>query len=85
MNKRDQYLQARREQTDWDDDLLQESGLPGPRANLELVQAAADLGTAEQFRRWLALGPEAIPAKRALEFLPLCGVVGWAGCGPRAS
>ena len=40
------------------------------------MQAAADLGTAEQFRRWLALGPQATPPKTALEFLPLCGVVG---------
>ena len=76
MTKRAVYLQALPTLADWDDYLLKESGLPGPRANLELVQAAADLGTPEQFQRWLALGPAATPAKTALEFLPLCGVVG---------
>ena len=76
MPKLASYHQTLRGLPDWDDLLLKESGLPGPRANLELVQAAADLGTAEQFRRWLALGPESTPAKTALEFLPLCGVVG---------
>src|SRR5258707_15857937 len=76
MSKRDTYRQALAGLPDWDAYLLKESGLPGPRANLELVQAAADLGTAEQFRRWLALGLAATPPKTALEFLPLCGVVG---------
>jgi hypothetical protein len=52
---------------DWDDFLLRESGLPGPRANLELVQAVADEGGLEQFRRWIA---------RDEEYLALCGAVG---------
>jgi hypothetical protein len=76
MTKLDTYRQALRGLAEWDDYLLRESGLPGPRANLELVQAAADLGTPEQFRRWLALRPAATPSKTALEFLPLCGAVG---------
>jgi len=76
MTKRAVYLQTLPTLADWDDYLLKESGLPGPRANLELVQAAADLGTPEQFQRWLALDQAATPAKTALEFLPLCGVVG---------
>jgi len=52
---------------DWDAYLLKHSGLPGPRANLELVGVTADLGTAAQFTRWAAL-PD--------EYLPLCGAVG---------
>lgn len=76
MAKCDAHRQALRGLADWDGYLLKESGLPGPRANLELVQAAADLGTPEQFRRWLALGPAATPPKTALEFLPVCGAVG---------
>ncbi len=76
MAKCDAYRQALRGLADWDGYLLKESGLPGPRANLELVQAAADLGTPEQFRGWLALGPAATPPKTALEFLPVCGAVG---------
>jgi hypothetical protein len=76
MTKLDTYRQTLRGLAEWDDYLLRESGLPGPRANLELVQAAADLGTPEQFHHWLALDPAATPPKTALEFLPLCGVVG---------
>jgi hypothetical protein len=76
MTKLDSYRQTLRGLSDWDSFLLRESGLPGPRGNLELVQAAADLGTPEQFRRWLALGPVATPPKTALEFLPVCGAVG---------
>jgi hypothetical protein len=76
MSKLDSYRKALSTTSDWDEYLLKESGLPGPRANLELVQAAADLGTPEQFRRWLALEPAATPAKTALEFLPVCGAVG---------
>ena len=43
---------------DWETFLLAESGLPGPRANLELVQAVADEGSLDQFRRWLARDEE---------------------------
>ena len=78
MSKLDSYRQALRSlpASDWSDYLLKESGLSGPRANLELVQAAADLGTAEQFRRWLAMDAAATPPETALEFVPLCGAVG---------
>ena len=61
---------------DWDVYLQAESGLPGPRANLELAQAVADLGRPEQFRRWLALDAAAAPANTPAEFFPLCGAVG---------
>jgi hypothetical protein len=52
---------------DWESYLLAQSGLPGPRANLELLQAAADAGSLEQFRRWLGSGAE---------YLSACGAVG---------
>jgi hypothetical protein len=61
------YRARLREIPDWDSFLLRESGLPGPRANLELAQAVADEGSLEQFRHWLA---------RDEEFLALCGAVG---------
>jgi hypothetical protein len=47
--------------------LLAHSGLPGPRANLELVQAAADVGSADDFGAWLAADDE---------YLAVCGAVG---------
>jgi hypothetical protein len=61
----------------WDETyLLEHSGLPGPRANLELVQRVADAGTLEQFQRWLSIDADAAPSNTAREFLPLCGAVG---------
>ena len=76
MAKQSPYHQKLVSLTDWDAYLQAESGLPGPRANLELVQAAADLGRPEQFRRWLTLDPRAAPSNTQAEFLPLCGAVG---------
>lgn len=67
LTKSDTYRAALRQLNAWDAYLLAESGLPGPRANLELVQAAADEGSLEQFQRWLATDDE---------FLKLCGAVG---------
>jgi hypothetical protein len=67
VSKADDYRAALRQQTDWDAYLEAESGLPGPRANLELVQVAAEEGSLEQFRGWLA---------GDLEYLRLCGAVG---------
>jgi hypothetical protein len=51
----------------WDSYLRTSSGLPGPRANLELAHAAADLGDERTFRRWLASGDE---------YLMMCGAIG---------
>jgi hypothetical protein len=55
--------------------LLAESRLPGPRANLELLDAAGDVLTREEALDLAALGPEATPPGTALEFLPCCGLV----------
>jgi hypothetical protein len=76
MPKVEQYRQTLKNLPNWDDFLLQESGLPGPRANLELVQAVADEGDAALFHRYLALGPEEAPTNSPPVFLAVCGVVG---------
>jgi hypothetical protein len=47
--------------------LLAHSGLPGPRANLELAQAAADRTDEATLRRWLT---------DVREYLALCGAIG---------
>jgi hypothetical protein len=52
------------------------SGLPGPRANLELLAAAGDVLPADKLRTWAALGPDAAPTGSAREFLPVVGVAG---------
>lgn len=61
---------------EWDAYLLVHSNLPGPRGNLELAQAAADVGDETQFRRWVELGPEVAPENTPECFLAFCGVVG---------
>jgi hypothetical protein len=67
VSKIDDYRAELRARVDWDDYLQAESHLPGPRANLELLHAAADEGTLDQFRRWLASDSE---------YLAACGAVG---------
>jgi len=76
VSKVEFYRQILQALDDWDPFLLQESGLPGPRANLELLQAVADEGTEGQFWRWLALGPDRAPVNSPEQFLAVCGVVG---------
>lgn len=77
MKKIEEYRQKLRELADWDAYLLAESGLPGPRGNLELAQAVADLGSVEQFERYAALDAKLAPTGGREEFLAFCGVLGY--------
>lgn len=77
MGKIEHYREHLRQMCDWEMFLLAESGLPGPRANLELAWAAAAEGDSAQFRGWLAVGPAEGPANTPGEFLALCGVLGY--------
>lgn len=61
---------------DWDALLLKESGLPGPRGNIELAQVVADAGTPELFHRYLSFTAAEAPTNSPYEFLAFCGVVG---------
>jgi hypothetical protein len=65
--KTDSYRAQLRSLRGWESFLLAESNLPGPRANLELAQAAADEGSLDQFRAWL---------RSPHEYLTLCGAIG---------
>jgi hypothetical protein len=76
MAKIDAYRQTLAALSDWDAFLLQESGLPGPRANLELIQVVADMGELALFRHYLAFGPDQAPTNSPQVFLAVCGVVG---------
>jgi hypothetical protein len=78
MTRRDEYrahLQAL-DRDQWQTCLVAESALPGPRANLELAEAAADLAEEAQLLEWLNLGPDAAPESSASVFLPVCGAIG---------
>jgi hypothetical protein len=76
MSKIDHYRQILRTLDDWDAFLMDESGLPGPRANLELVQAVADEGDLDLFQRYLTYEPIQAPTNSPQVFLAVCGVVG---------
>ncbi len=76
MGKTDEYRQTLGTLDQWDAYLLEQSGLPGPRGNLELAAAVADAGDEALFRRYLAYGPDVAPANTAEEFLAFCGTLG---------
>lgn len=76
MTKIEQYRLALRELDDWQPYLLAESGLPGPRGNIELAQAAALEGNLEFFERCLRHHPGLAPTGSPYEFLAFCGVLG---------
>jgi hypothetical protein len=76
MTKADDYRVKLRSLADWDAYLLQESGLPGPRGNLELAQVVADEGDRELFESYLAYTADRAPVNSPYEFLAFCGVVG---------
>jgi hypothetical protein len=83
----------------WDDYLRAQSQLPGPRANLELLEAAILVGDHTRFQHLLALDdavPGGAPPNTPDEFLTACGVAGlgkllaedqgsWPPEGPQAS
>ncbi len=75
--KKDEYRKKVRGLSNWDEFLMKESGLPGPRGNLELVQAVADEGDRALFERLAAISPEQALTNTPGEFLAVCGVVGF--------
>ncbi len=76
MGKVNAYRETLRTLEEWDQYLLDESCLPGPRSNLELVEAVAEEGDLERFKRYMSYDAGQAPYGSALEFLPVCGVVG---------
>jgi len=73
MSKIDNYRQTLKKLDDWIPFLLKESGLPGPRGNLELAYAVAEEGSQEQFEKLLFFqAKENTPEV----FLVFCGIVG---------
>ena len=76
LNKADTYRQMLRTLDDWEPYLLQESGLPGPRGNLELAQVVADEGDRDLFEHFRTFTPQVAPVNSPQEFLAFCGVLG---------
>lgn len=76
MKKVQAYIEKLRSIKNWDEYLKQESGLPGPRGNLELIYAVAEIGIEEQFLHLIGFTPEIAPVNSKEEFLAACGTVG---------
>jgi hypothetical protein len=76
MSKADDYREILSKLEDWDDYLRAESNLPGPRGNLELAHAAADLGDRARFEHFLTFDPQRAPVNTSDEFIAFCGVEG---------
>ncbi len=76
MKKVDAYRETLETLDEWDSFLLEESGLPGRRANLELAHAVADKGGEEIFKRFLSFDSKRAPTNSPHEFLAFCGILG---------
>lgn len=76
MKKLDLYRKQLQNMPEWDEFLLAESGLPGPRGNIELARAVAVEGDATLFSRYRKYTPEQAPVNSPEEFLVFCGVLG---------
>ncbi|MCI0476819.1 MAG: hypothetical protein L0Y55_11270, partial [Anaerolineales bacterium] len=68
MTKTELYREKLRTLKDWDAFLLKESGLPGPRGNIELAQAVADEGDAALYTRYLTFDAARAPTNSPYEF-----------------
>jgi hypothetical protein len=75
--KIDEYRAALRASKDWEPFLLKNSGLPGPRGNIELGQAIADEGDRELFAHLISFDAPIAPTNDPREFLAFCGTVGF--------
>jgi hypothetical protein len=73
MSKVNEYRQKLKVLKDWTPFLLENSGLPGPRGNLELAQVVAEEGTKLQFEQFLSLQAEENTPE---VFVVFCGIVG---------
>jgi hypothetical protein len=73
----DEYRRALRDLDDPAPFLLERSGLPGPRANIELAPGMADVGTRKQFDRFLSFTPDRAPVGSREEFLAFCAAIGF--------
>lgn len=76
MTKADEYRTQLRALDNWDSYILRESGLPGPRGNIELAQVVADEGDLQLFQRYITYTANKTPTNSPYEFLAFCGIVG---------
>jgi hypothetical protein len=74
LSKVEQYRNQLRALKDWIPYLMKESGLPGPRGNLELAQAVAEEATPKQIETLLSIPAADAPENSTKVFVIFCGV-----------
>lgn len=77
MSRADDYRSILRKIENWVPYLLKESGLPGPRGNIELAQVVAEKGSRQQFQDYISYTSDRAPVNSPYEFLAFCGVLGF--------
>ena len=75
--KIDEYRKTLKSLKEWEPFLLKNSGLPGPRGNIELGQAVADEGNRAMFLRFISFDANVAPTNTPEEFLSFCGTIGF--------
>lgn len=76
MSRFDDYRRLLADLHDPEPFALAESGLPGPRGNLELIAALAEVTPEAMLRRWAALSPAEAPGDQPPVVLAVAGIVG---------
>lgn len=76
MGKVEQYQVELRSRHTWDDYLYSNSGLPGPRSNLELLFAVVREGDREKFLHLTSYAVQEKSGNTPEDFMAACGIVG---------
>jgi hypothetical protein len=76
MKKRELHTAYLKDNSNWLDYLKEHSGLPGPRADLELLQIVSELGDEQFFMECLINNETIAPTNTPGEFVAACGVTG---------
>ncbi len=76
MTQRNQHIENLKKSDNWIDYLKANSGLPGKRANLELLKIVTDLGDEDFFMTCIEYDENIAPTNTQGEFIAMCGVTG---------
>jgi hypothetical protein len=76
MSKINEYREKLNGLEDWIPFMRRNSGLPGPRGNLELAYAVSEEATRKQIEEFLSIPPDKAPENTPEVFLVFCGVLG---------
>lgn len=76
MTQREKYIDDLNKSENWIEYVMQNSGLPGKRANFELLKIVTELGSEQFFKECLTFDESIAPTNTRGEFVAMCGVTG---------